>query len=188
MADTDLSPDTRQADTAPASVNNDHAPKLSQPSLAPHYEASGTRNPLHTSIQSTMAPTSEFVRYFLLALPARYVFRGALGLATDPKIGHPDNPTFINRIFTPFRRTVDRIIDRGITNNIEHRVNEELALRPLSLAAGPGKATPSDTFVTTALGTENGKTLKKNVSRILGGWDASNLTHNMIQHAYDNEV
>lgn len=37
--------------------------------------------PPHTQTQSTLAPTSEYVRYLLLALPARYVLRGIFGLA-----------------------------------------------------------------------------------------------------------
>ena len=36
--------------------------------------------PLHTRTQSTLAPTSEWVRYLLLALPARYVPRGIVGI------------------------------------------------------------------------------------------------------------
>lgn len=36
------------------------------------------RPPAHTQTQSTLAPTSEFVRYLLLALPARYTIRGAV--------------------------------------------------------------------------------------------------------------
>lgn len=36
--------------------------------------------PMHTQTQSTLAPTSEYVRYLLLALPARYIMRGAAGI------------------------------------------------------------------------------------------------------------
>lgn len=162
--------------------------QLSQPSLAPRHEATGSRNPPHTSIESTMAPTSEFVRYFLLALPSRYIFRGALGIATDNKIGHPDNPTWLNRLFVPLRRSVDKTIDRFVTDRIEHSVNEHLAAHPLALSATEGKSTPSDTAVTKALATAEGKALKQTISRTLGGWDSSDLTHNMVQHAYDSEV
>jgi hypothetical protein len=35
--------------------------------------------PRHTQTQSTLAPTSEYVRYLLLALPARYISRGLFG-------------------------------------------------------------------------------------------------------------
>ena len=42
---------------------------------APMVAANDTA-PLHTQTQSTLAPTSEFMRYFLAALPSRYVLRG----------------------------------------------------------------------------------------------------------------
>lgn len=42
--------------------------------------------PLHTQTQSTLAPTSEYVRYLLLGLPARYIPRGITGIlfSTNP--------------------------------------------------------------------------------------------------------
>lgn len=36
--------------------------------------------PMHTQTQSTLAPTSEYVRYLLLGLPARYIPRGITGI------------------------------------------------------------------------------------------------------------
>lgn len=39
--------------------------------------------PPHTHTESTLAPTSEFMRYFLAAYPARYVFRGLYGVLFD---------------------------------------------------------------------------------------------------------
>lgn len=41
--------------------------------------------PLHTQTQSTLAPTSEYVRYLLLALPARYIPRGIFGTLFETK-------------------------------------------------------------------------------------------------------
>ncbi|MFZ4541202.1 MAG: hypothetical protein ACOYNL_05235 [Rickettsiales bacterium] len=41
--------------------------------------------PLHTQTQSTLAPTSEYVRYLLLALPARYIPRGIFGMLFETK-------------------------------------------------------------------------------------------------------
>ena len=35
---------------------------------------------MHTQMQSTLAPTSEYVRYLLLGLPARYIPRGIIGI------------------------------------------------------------------------------------------------------------
>lgn len=49
------------------------------PSISTPIPANDTA-PLHTRTQSTLAPTSEWVRYLLLALPARYVPRGIVGI------------------------------------------------------------------------------------------------------------
>ncbi len=43
-------------------------------------DTAANTSPLHTHTQSTLAPTSEWVRYLLLALPARYVPRGIVGM------------------------------------------------------------------------------------------------------------
>lgn len=45
-----------------------------------HANPANDTAPLHTQTQSTLAPTSEWVRYLLLALPARYVPRGIVGM------------------------------------------------------------------------------------------------------------
>jgi hypothetical protein len=45
--------------------------------------------PPHTHTESTLAPTSEFMRYVLAALPSRYVFRGMLGLGLNEKHDRP---------------------------------------------------------------------------------------------------
>lgn len=58
---------------------------LGHPSLAATSTA-----PLHTQTQSTLAPTSEYVRYLLLALPARYIPRGIFG-ALFEKAPYRDN-------------------------------------------------------------------------------------------------
>lgn len=42
--------------------------------------------PPHTHTQSTLAPTSEYVRYLLLALPSRYIPRGVFGTLFDNNI------------------------------------------------------------------------------------------------------
>ena len=62
-------------------------------------------NPQHASTESTLAPTSEFVRYFLLAWPARYIFRGIfnglmhkdLDKATSPAIAEKRD-AFVGRV------------------------------------------------------------------------------------------
>lgn len=45
-------------------------------------------NPPHSKTQSTLAPTSEFTRNFLLALPARYVFRAAFGPSISGRLSN----------------------------------------------------------------------------------------------------
>lgn len=52
------------------------APAQPVASDAPAHAAA----PLHTQTQSTLAPTSEYVRYLLLGLPARYIPRGITGI------------------------------------------------------------------------------------------------------------
>jgi hypothetical protein len=56
------------------------------PARAPNMFVASAQTPLHTQTQSTLAPTSEYVRYLLLALPARYVPRGIFGtlFETEP--------------------------------------------------------------------------------------------------------
>ena len=49
------------------------------------WVAAGNGRPPHSRIESTLAPTSEFMRYVLAALPSRYILRGGFGLAfNDP--------------------------------------------------------------------------------------------------------
>ena len=45
--------------------------------------------PPHTHTESTLAPTSEFMRYVLAALPSRYVPRGFFGMAFNDKSQRP---------------------------------------------------------------------------------------------------
>jgi hypothetical protein len=66
-------PNGTPASKPPAPAND------TAPLKAPPTPANDTA-PLHTRMQSTLAPTSEFVRYFLLVYPSRYLFRGLFGL------------------------------------------------------------------------------------------------------------
>ncbi len=54
-------------------------PSASQMEEAPTVPIIHVAPPRHTQTQSTLAPTSEYVRYLLLALPARYIPRGIFG-------------------------------------------------------------------------------------------------------------
>lgn len=78
------------------------------PAIAPYMEV--PRNPPHSSTESTLAPTSEFVRYFLLAWPARYIFRGAFNSLFDKDAGAAMQRTAgkITDIIHPSTRGVDR--------------------------------------------------------------------------------
>ncbi len=69
---------------------NDNGPARATP-YAPVTNGIGRRTaandtaPLHTQTQSTLAPTSEWVRYLLLVLPARYIPRGVFGIVLEEK-------------------------------------------------------------------------------------------------------
>lgn len=187
LTGTDLPQGIGSAASGTMPADNDARAALSQPPLAPPHEASGLRNPQHTAIESTMAPTSEFVRYLLLALPSRYIFRGLIGIGTDSKIGHPDNPSFINRLFIPVRRKVDTFIDHFITRRIETEINGHLKEHPLGLTVPQGRDNPTKSATTSALRSEEGQKLRSKINRTLGRWDASVLTHDTAQWAYNSE-
>ncbi len=72
--------------TNPPDGNSPSAPTVAPaPSLAlattTPWAAVGSARPPHTKTESTLAPTSEFMRYVLAALPSRYILRGGFGLA-----------------------------------------------------------------------------------------------------------
>ncbi len=190
LTDSGSLPETTTTAAAPTAATRGIAPpdELTQPPLAPRHEASGTRNPPHTSIESTMAPTSEFVRYLLLALPTRYIGRGIIGIATDNQIGHPNNPNWLNRPFITLRKGVEHVIDRFITNKLESEVNTQLTAHPLGIAPAAGRDNPTKTQTTKALATPSGTELRGKINRTLGRWNASGLTHDTVQWAYNSET
>ena len=59
--------------------------KAEDSARAPNYFAANSQTPIHTKTQSTLAPTSEYVRYLLLFLPARYIPRGIFGTMFEKK-------------------------------------------------------------------------------------------------------
>lgn len=69
-------------------VSQQNAP-VGEAANSPNYFPTSANDasyiPRHTKTQSTLAPTSEYVRYLLLALPARYVPRGIAGLMFETK-------------------------------------------------------------------------------------------------------
>lgn len=62
--------------------------------------------PPHTQTESTLAPTSEFVRYLLLALPSRYVGRGIFGTMFEDKQHFKNPQNFLDRIFGRVERAL----------------------------------------------------------------------------------
>lgn len=89
------------AHTGSALAATTTAPPQAEAAVAP------APNPPHTSTESTLAPTSEFVRYFLLALPARYIFRGVFAGVFHDKL---------DKIFpgiVPFR---DRVVEKAVAH------------------------------------------------------------------------
>ncbi len=77
--------------TAAGAVANENPAPVSNPFEAnrgptpPTQPANDITTPLHTQMQSTLSPTSEYVRYLLLFLPARYIPRGILGAVYKDK-------------------------------------------------------------------------------------------------------
>jgi hypothetical protein len=67
--------------------------------LPPTARPTSGMNPLHSGTASTMAPTSEFTRLFLLGWMVRYIFRGA------PK------EVFSERTFDVIRRPITRMVE-----------------------------------------------------------------------------
>ena len=72
-------PPNRQPVAAPSANAPATTPAVTA-TTPPWADASDGRPP-HTKTESTLAPTSEFMRYVLAALPSRYILRGGFGLA-----------------------------------------------------------------------------------------------------------
>lgn len=75
--------------------------KKPQDEIPVHSVSTPSRVP-HTHTESTLAPTSEFVRYLLLALPARYLFRSVI------------EGTFAKEVGAKFAGFRDRVVDTFI--------------------------------------------------------------------------
>lgn len=73
---------------APTPATEPAAPSPA-PQQQPMPPMPGPSVPPHTQTQSTLAPTAEFTRIFLLAWIIRYIFRGAAGALFEEKIEQP---------------------------------------------------------------------------------------------------
>jgi hypothetical protein len=94
-------------------------------SLPPSARPTSGMNPLHSKTESTLAPTSEFTRLFLLGWVVRYIFRGG------------SKEIFDSGAFGVIRRPVARFIESraaketGRINKILSSADKEIAhLRP----------------------------------------------------------
>lgn len=76
--------DAQGAGATPTATSTNLPPAL-RVDEAPHVPITHVAPPPHTQTQSTLAPTSEYVRYLLLALPARYIPRGIFGTLFETK-------------------------------------------------------------------------------------------------------
>jgi len=103
---------TAQPDTLPT---REAGPALAMP--AP--------NPPHATTESTLAPTSEFVRYFLLAWPARYIFRGIFNGAFSTRLNE-----FSESLAQKRDGFVEKLFNGGWlkSSNPVHRLEEASAL------------------------------------------------------------
>jgi hypothetical protein len=80
-----IAPNIEDMTNGPTGTPVDPSPAVTPVPMAAANENHGNDNraslqglsrPPHTHTESTLAPTSEFMRYFLAAYPARYIFRG----------------------------------------------------------------------------------------------------------------
>jgi hypothetical protein len=101
MADDATKPQADPTTPLPPAPANNNVPFKAANENAPttSFDASSNASnpfaqPPHTRTESTLAPTSEFVRYFLLAYPSRYLFRGLFGVLTgEDKINETGAPS-----------------------------------------------------------------------------------------------
>lgn len=76
--------------------------------------------PLHTQTESTLAPTSEYVRYLLLFLPARYIPRGLVGILYETEHYTKGLGKGILKLSEWFKKTT------GITTNAQAKNAEAM--------------------------------------------------------------
>ena len=104
-----------QANVAEPGVTSAAAPTpAAEPALPLAVRPTSGMNPLHSQTESTLAPTSEFVRLFLLGWTVRYIFRGG------PK------EIFSDRTFDAIRRPMTRMVE-FFAGRSARRMEEALA-------------------------------------------------------------
>lgn len=162
------------------------APQSNSPSVEPtaaptisvqENHAAADTSPLHTHTQSTLAPTSEWVRYLLLALPARYVPRGIVGMLYETE-HHEGN--MLGRGLAKLSAWFQKAT--GITSAAEARGREAMAYNTImgigsfALSASYARTVYSDikNIFSEAVAEETGKP----VSQI--GWTDLKQSNNRI--------
>lgn len=88
--------------------------------LAPAANDANYFRPPHSYTQSTLAPTSEFTRYVLLALPARYLFRSVF-----ESLFHNENA------YDRFQRPINDWIDKHRVNKLAQEIDKAIAEHPI---------------------------------------------------------
>jgi hypothetical protein len=131
--------------------------------------------PPHSKTESTLAPTSEYVRYLLLALPARYTFRGTLEGIFDKK-----TPSWL-------KTTTDGWLDKFFVNGIVGRLNKILGTHKVPELQGLINTPITDQQALKALETPEGTKLQKAFNRVLGAWHADEHTREAVRYAHRPE-
>jgi hypothetical protein len=155
---------------------------ISTPPSAPHKGAAqppaigknrseNDYKPMHASTESTLAPTSEFARYFLLALPARYVFRGLLGSAFNKHA-----PEWMK---TP----VNKFLDWASVNRTEKHITEVINKNPLQ----GYRAGMNEDQINTLLNEARNAPLKQGLDKALKRISGDELGANTLAYAYKNK-
>lgn len=106
-----------QAPQMPVSIDSSVAldnanaalPEVKAAPAITNFDSRVAINPPHSSTASTLASTSEFVRYFLLALPARYISRSILDsiFSKEASKGYKKFADSLTDHFSPRTRNLD---------------------------------------------------------------------------------
>lgn len=124
-------------------TNSPHTPAPPQPAAAGGVPFGGgwagqPGMPPHTQTQSTLAPTAEFTRIFLLAWIIRYIFRGASGALFKEVIETPGlRGKILNALSSP-----GRLLHGWLGGKASHELSElEAAAYSASIGIGSGALT-----------------------------------------------
>jgi len=146
--------------------------EATQPPSRPQDARKSPYSPMHASTESTLAPTSEFARYFLLALPSRYVFRGLLGSAFNKHA-----PDWL-------KAPVNKFLNWISVDKVEKEVEGVLKANPLK----GYRAGMNEDQINTLLNEERNAPLKKGLDKALNRLSGNDLAANTLSYAYKNKA